>query len=366
MGNCVSNNNIPAVNRANLALSNTPQSDEAAAALHAEEVFIESQNSSHAALNIIGVSRRVALFADWESKKELRQTDTTARQAGTEAMEKLTIPLDEIGRLGSALPSLPATLDVTLTGIDHNNQHQLAAITLLPDEIKSKIHRLTVAGSSISNANLVHLAGLTELRSLNLSRSRHLRTDGLDHLQGLTKLASLDLSGCFNLSQGDGAPLRFPENVRSLNLSGCRSLTNHDFAALQPLAKLQSLDLSRCSNLTDGAVENLQCSTSLHTLNLSSCTQITDAGIAHLQPFAELQSLSLESCSGITGVGFEHLRELPKLHSLDLSYCRNIDDDGLLNLRGMESLRQLDTGGCPQLSQWSLQHFRNVIGPRLY
>lgn len=361
MGNCTSNINLSANPHVEPVPSSTSYGEAPVARHLAAQTPAELHSSSRAAFSILGMCRRVALFADWETKKALRLTDHTSRQAGTEAMRKLTIPLADIDRLGNALTALPSTLDLTITGINQGNQHQLAAIARLPDHIKSKIHRLDIAGTYMTGAALAPLAGLSELRSLNLSGSRHLHADGMTHLQGLNKLETLDLSGCHQLTQGDGVPLRFPKNVRSLNLSGCWRLTGDDFAALRPLTQLQSLDLSRCNNLTDGALRNLQFSTDLQTLNLSVCGQVTGTGFEHLLPLTELRSLNLESSRSITGVGFEHLRTLPNLQSLNLEFCRQLDDDGLMNLRGIEQLRNLHTAGCPRLTQWSLQHFRDVI-----
>ena len=54
-------------------------------------------------------------------------------------------------------------------------------------------HRYGPAGSPVTDAGLVHLKGLTDLQTLDLSETK--ATDaGLEHLKGLTELRTLDVS----------------------------------------------------------------------------------------------------------------------------------------------------------------------------
>ncbi len=49
-------------------------------------------------------------------------------------------------------------------------------------------------GTPVTNAELEHLKGLTQLRSLDLARAK-VTDDGLEHLKGLTRLRQLHLKG---------------------------------------------------------------------------------------------------------------------------------------------------------------------------
>jgi hypothetical protein len=361
MGNCIGNLNVPLANRENRAIPDAPSNEGTAAEPHIEEPIAEPESASRAAFSIAENGRRVALFSDWETRKSLRTLDRTGLAAGTEAMSKLRIPLADIGRLEGALASLPAEVELTITGIDQHNQHALAAINLLPDNVKSTIRALDLSGSAMSDAGLANLTGLSHLKSLNLSGCRNFSAEGLAHLQGMTTLHALDLSRCYHLTrQGDNPP-RFPVYLRTLNLSHCRAFTHNDFASLRPLTQLQSLNLSWCDNLTDEALEHVQFLTNLQSLNISACGQINGTGFAHLQPLTELRSLNLDSCLSITGVGFDSLQTMPKLQSLNLDFCRNLTDDGLIQLIGIAQLRELGVAGCPHISAWGLRHFRAAV-----
>ena len=324
MGNCIGSLNASLANRENRAIPGEPSSEGAVAEQQIEAPTADLPGASHAAFSSTENGRRVPLFSNWETRKSLRATDTTGREAGTDAMKKLSIPLADIGRLGGALASLPAGVELKITGLNQNNLDALAAINLLPKDVRSKISALDLSRSNITDASLAHITGLSQLKSLNLSGCRNLGADGLAHLQGMTTLRSLDLSRCYRLTQQGANPLRFPENLTSLNLSHCHSLTNNDLGSLRPLTQLQSLNLSRCDNVTDASLEHLQLMTNLQSLDLSACGRVSGTGFAHLQPLSELQSLTLDSCNRITGTGFDHLHALPKLESLHLEFCRRL------------------------------------------
>lgn len=58
-----------------------------------------------------------------------------------------------------------------------------------------KLQKLDLAGTTMRNDYLVHLAGLTELQELNLSLNAWVSDEGLKHLKGLTNLRLLRLYG---------------------------------------------------------------------------------------------------------------------------------------------------------------------------
>ena len=57
---------------------------------------------------------------------------------------------------------------------------------------QGEVVEVSLRGTKITDAGLVHLKGLTELQKLNLSRS-NITDAGLVHLKGLTGLVALDV-----------------------------------------------------------------------------------------------------------------------------------------------------------------------------
>jgi hypothetical protein len=132
-----------------------------------------------------------------------------------------------------------------------------------------KIFRFGWPERYLSDAELVHLEGLTKLETLDLTDTELVTDAGLVHLKGLTKLETLDLSG---------------------------------------------------TATTDAGLVHLKGLTNLQTLKLSG--GVTDAGLLHLKPLTKLQTLALRH-SQITDVGLVYLKGLTKLQNLNLTDARS-------------------------------------------
>ena len=104
----------------------------------------------------------------------------------------------------------------------------------------------------LSDAELVHLKGLTSLKSLVLGSD--ITDAGLVHLKGMTSLQTLSLSS---------------------------QITDAGVVHLKGLTGLQTLNLYR-TKVTDAGLVHLKGLTGLQTLGLGG-TKITDAGVADLQ-----------------------------------------------------------------------------------
>ena len=75
-----------------------------------------------------------------------------------------------------------------------------------------RLKRLHLSVTRITDAGLVHLAGLTSLELLDLSRTR-VTDAGLVHLAGLTNLKVVDLSGTRITDEGVSALMRTRPNL---------------------------------------------------------------------------------------------------------------------------------------------------------
>ncbi len=109
--------------------------------------------------------------------------------------------------------------------------------------------------TKVTDADLVHLDGLTQLKSLDLSQTK-VTDAGLLHLKGLPHLLDLKL---------DLTP----------------KITDAGLVHLKELTELQKLDLW-FTNVTDAGLVHLKGLTHLRDLKLDF-TKITDAGLVHLK-----------------------------------------------------------------------------------
>ena len=103
---------------------------------------------------------------------------------------------------------------------------------------------------SMSDAGLRHLAGLKELRGVDLSESR-VTDAGLVNLQGLTKLESLNLNHT-NITDAGLAHLEELSNLKKLYLENTR-ISDSGLYHLSRLAKLEDLLVASSRVTRDGA-----------------------------------------------------------------------------------------------------------------
>jgi hypothetical protein len=165
-------------------------------------------------------------------------------------------------------------------------------------------------GSSVSDAGLEDLKGLTQLQGLGLNHTP-VTDAGLKHLNGLTRLQCLDLTGTH--------------------------ITGAGFGHLKGMTQLQELYLDE-TQVTDAGLGHLKGMTQLQTLALGR-TQVTDAGLEHLKGLTRLQLLQLES-TPVNDAGLEHLKALTQLQDLHLR-STHVTDAGLEHLKGLTQLRTL-------------------------
>jgi hypothetical protein len=117
-----------------------------------------------------------------------------------------------------------------------------------------QLERLVVKDTLVTDAGLVHLAGLRELKELDLYGCR-ISDGGIPSLRGLTHLRRLNLLGAKISDEGLDA-LAGMEELEELNLYRSE-ITNAGLERLKKLKKLVSLDL-RYSRVTRTGVEGLR------------------------------------------------------------------------------------------------------------
>lgn len=194
----------------------------------------------------------------------------------------------------------------------------------------------------VSDADLVHFEGLTDLSVLGLFQPR-ITDVGLEHLKGLNNLQELFLDGTQVTDKGL-EHLKGLTKLSSLSLYNTR-VTGAGLEHLTGLANLSHLNLS-CTQATGAGLEHLK---GLTVLDLSA-TQVGDAGIEHLKDLTSLSRLNLSS-TRVSDAGLEHLKKLSNLSALNLA-------DTKLTVAAIEKL----TEALPNLSVTAGREGRQYLG----
>ncbi len=140
---------------------------------------------------------------------------------------------------------------------------------------------------------------------------------GMVHLRNLTQLRHLSLG--VNTAQG---------SVGS-------KITGKSLAAIAGAKRLQILQLQGIP-LVDADLAILEGLSDLRILTIES-PDVTDAGLAHLAGLAELRDLGLQG-TRVTAEGIKHLRGLTRLHKLNLALTRVESLETCRSLGSLESL----------------------------
>jgi len=187
--------------------------------------------------------------------------------------------------LASHLPGLRTVVLVT-TPRSHLTDDGLAPLAALPS-----LELLSICGNRTTDAALVHVARMHQLRTLVLNC--HITDSGLPALAELTNLEHLDLT---QSQVTDAGVTQLPQlaKLRTLILNGVQ-ITNDSLATLAELKTLEDLYLGN-TLVDDGAVASLKQMEQLQLLFLRD-TQITADAVAELQP-ALLESCTIVHQSG--------------------------------------------------------------------
>ncbi|XP_054278776.1 F-box/LRR-repeat protein 14 [Macrosteles quadrilineatus] len=222
---------------------------------------------------------------------------------------------------------------------------------------------------NVTNTGLLLIAwGLRNLRWLNLRSCWHISDQGIAHIAGLNKenaegnlqLEYLGLQDCQRLS--DEALKHVSAGLtglKSINLSFCVSITDSGLKYLAKMASLKELNLRSCDNVSDiGMAYLAEGGSRISSLDVSFCDKIGDQALIHIsQGLFNLRSLSLSACQ-ITDDGL--LRISKTLHDLDtlhIGQCDNITDKGLFAVaESLKHLKSIDLYGCTKITTASIQN----------
>ena len=140
----------------------------------------------------------------------------------------------------------------------------------------TRLNELTLAGHpKITDAGLVHLRGLMELRALWLNNSS-ITGAGLKHLQNLPMLLSLGLPAT-TLAESDLKVLAAFRTLTFVNIDRTPGATDTGIAVLRMMPALTELHAGY-SSISDSGLEVLATFPGLKKLHLPG-SKVTDAGI---------------------------------------------------------------------------------------
>lgn len=215
-----------------------------------------------------------------EGLPRLEHLDLSSTQVDSAAVERL--------------PRLPSLRELSLSWCRHFHGRSLAAVATIPG-----LRRLELWGcTTVTAADVVHLAELRELRYLDL-------TDCCGRFRGQT------------MSMGTEPPAYAPKD------DGI-GVTDASVARLVGLP-LETLRIGGCDALTDAVGDTLARLPSLRILDLAHLPKITGALLGKLPN--GLHALRLDECAKVDGAALRRLPELPHLLELGLSGLPLRDDD---------------------------------------
>lgn len=248
-------------------------------------------------------------------------------------------------------------------------------------KVMTKLRKLEIGGSKLTDAGMADLASMTGLRELKISNAGlggdprfggdvKITQAGLAHLAALKNLQTLNIVPCRAL-RGDGlAALAEMTSLRSLTIAIDSTKWRSPLAKMPPnpidmeaarhIAKAKKLQRLHLGQADDAALEAIGSMKSLRTLELAS-TKITDMGVGHLSGLTDLESLDL-SYTPQTDEGLKHLAGMTKLKSLNLAGCK-IEGPGLKHLAAMKHLEELALEGNP-LTKETLPHLLRLTNLR--
>jgi peroxiredoxin/Leucine-rich repeat (LRR) protein len=178
----------------------------------------------------------------------------------------------------------------------------------------SDLQELILNKTKVSDAELVHLEGLTSLEQLHLNKTL-ITDEGLVHLKELDQLKLLHVHDT--------------------------KVTDAGLVCLEEMRSLQRLDIGE-TQVTDAGLAHLKGLTNLEWLNLYG-TKVAGAGLVHLGGMDKLKTLHLGK-TPVTDEGLAHLKGLTRLEELLLEEVQ-ISDAGLAHLKDLTSLRLLNLTG---------------------
>jgi Leucine-rich repeat (LRR) protein len=210
----------------------------------------------------------------------------------------------------------------------------------------TRLEKLNLHGARVTSKVFEHLAGLRELRDLDLGHTE-ITDDGFDLLAELPKLERLVIGG----NRLSGQCLEFLKempSLRDLDVSGTQrvdsglwglALTEANLARIGALSQLRRLSLAGAT-ISDRGVDKP---------GQPEAERVELRDLSALSGLVNLEYLDL-SRQPVTAETLRTVAALPKLNTLRLGLCKKIDDSAVDVLLGMKALKHVAASGSGMTS----------------
>ena len=187
-----------------------------------------------------------------------------------------------------------------------------------------------MASRGITEKGFAVLKHYARLQELAVEYVKPFGDECMEHVAGASKLERLLLRQT-SITDGGLKHLADKANLRFLSLPGCGGVEDGGLTHLR-LLPLIELDLSDTA-IGDKGLAHIGAIPTLETLSLAKCSVITDAGVEHLAGLTNLVELDLREASNITDEAVDHIKKLSSLLLLKTAGTG-------LTVRGERSLKE--------------------------
>ena len=247
-----------------------------------------------------------------------------------------------------ALREINGLTEVQYSGNGQANGSVIAEIAAVPALRVLHLHNV---GREITGADFAPLANRTSLEAFHISVFPSIDDELCTHLAGLTNLRSLQLY-TEKITDERLRQLRGLVNLRDFNIQATQS--NGEILTELTQAPLERIEVRRISEATASELKNYPNLTQLYVYDSS----MSDQGIASIAGLRRLESLRLRDCPNISQTAFRQLAELRSLTSLELAGV-SIGDDTIALLTNLQ-LRTLELDS-ENITDASMKHICSMI-----
>jgi hypothetical protein len=276
--------------------------------------------------------------------------ETFALVAGVPDLERLRVN----GRISTLSPVAGLNklieLNIYSSGSDPDDGNSLSEEEMRHLEGLTQLESLTMGIKGFTGQGCRHLRGAAKLTKLFLGQkgetARPIDEAGAAVIARLTSLTSLSLRGNVFAPASSAAfrTIVAMPNLTTLDL-GDTTITREMLLEIGKMPKLQSLNLSTCRLETQEFSLLAPCAGHLTALSFGYDTDLSDAGVKEIaDTLVNLKEFHLGWTNACTGAALHELARLPKLHDLRLQ-----KRDGLIKPEDYVALTQF-----PVLNQLSL------------
>jgi len=185
---------------------------------------------------------------------------------------------------------------------DHRREEAIRALRWITDvgavcvrlKGEDQVDFVSFSQSWATDADLVYLTALPEVRSLYFFECNAVTEKGLAHLKDAVGLEELEIC---ESGVKSAEPLQYLTNLQSLELSTLEDFDEQSLRHLRPLKHLQKLIIRFVDNLTDAALPHIAALESLEQLELSEIKEFSDEGLEQLARLNNLKVLQLDYMS---------------------------------------------------------------------